>query len=196
MKTFINTIGIALALAVLSAPVMASDITNTNTANSGSLSGAAAVNDGNSLSVDASERTTVNGSDLGDRVPDVVAPGLTTTLSETCMGSISLGASFSGFGLGGGKTLIDADCVNRLNAREIARMGHVDVATEIMCENDVVRQAFKLAAKPCLKDQPEKVAQMDAANEQIAAMTVIREEKGLAPLGGAVKISVINRPDN
>jgi hypothetical protein len=92
-------------------------------------------------------------------VPGVVAPNLTTTLTETCMGSTSIGGAGVGFGFSAGTTWKDTDCVNRLNARELRTFGDTAAAKEVMCENEVVRAAYKRVGQPCAlrDDEMQKV---------------------------------------
>lgn len=92
------------------------------------------------------------GTDLSRAVGIATAPALTTTLTETCMGSTSAGAGFSGGSFSFGTTWRDTECVNRLNAREIRTYGDVQAAKEIMCSNDTVREAFKKVGRPCADD--------------------------------------------
>lgn len=89
-------------------------------------------------------------------VPAVGAPGLTTTLTETCMGSTSVGGAGVGFGFSAGTTWKDTDCVNRLNARELRTFGDTAAAKEVMCENDVVRAAYKRIGQPCAPREEDK----------------------------------------
>lgn len=104
--------------------------------------------------VDARNQSTntSTGSDLSKAVGMAVAPGLTTTLSETCMGSTSFGIGFGGGAVSGGTTHVDQDCVRRLNSREVKSLGDAVVAKEILCGNTDVRTSFKLAGRPCLID--------------------------------------------
>lgn len=103
---------------------------------------------------DARNMSTSNstGSDLSRAVGMAVAPALTSSFSETCLGSTSFSAGFAGGAFSGGTTHVDADCVRRLNAREIRALGDGIVAKEVLCGNDDVRAAFKLAGRPCLID--------------------------------------------
>ena len=79
-------------------------------------------------------------------VPAMVAPSLTTTLTETCMGSSSAAFAVAGFGMSGGTTWTDDTCIRRLDAREIRAMGAVEVAKELMCTGENNYNAFKRAA--------------------------------------------------
>ncbi len=119
--------------------------TNTNAAEAG------ASNAGNNQAI------TFQGSqasDIPNNTPNVVAPALTTTLTETCMGSTSAGASVAGFGATFGTTWRDEECVRRLNARELRAMGLGPVAMELMCDNDDIRAAFERAGRR-VEDLPQ-----------------------------------------
>ena len=135
----------ALTIAMLiSAPVMAGNSNANANASTSSSS-----QQGNAQNI-----TTENhGSDLGDAVPAVVAPSLTTTLSETCMGSTSMGVAGAGFGISFGSTWKDDACVRRLDSRELRSFGsglapndailfHF-AAKERMCADPKIRQAFE-----------------------------------------------------
>jgi hypothetical protein len=102
--------------------------------------------------VDARNQGVSIGSDLSKGIGFAAAPALTTTLTETCMGSTSVGGGFSGGSFSFGTTWRDVECVNRLNAREIKTFGDIQAAKEIMCSNDTVREAFKRVGRPCAED--------------------------------------------
>ena len=83
--------------------------------------------------------------------PSIAAPALTTTLTETCMGSYTGGVSFIGGAVTGGGTVVDKACVRRLNARELAQtLGDRDAAKEVMCGDADVARAYKMIGRPCL----------------------------------------------
>ncbi|MHB0865313.1 MAG: hypothetical protein ACYC1Y_00155 [Minisyncoccota bacterium] len=110
--------------------------------------------------------------------PPVVAPALTTTLTETCMGSSSVGASGVGFGVSFGSTWTDHDCQNRLDARQLVAMGYRDAARVVMCSNPVVREAFKATGNPCPGDEATKVSQSDSnKQDQVALVTTDSQGK-------------------
>ncbi|SAK72479.1 chemotaxis protein CheA [Caballeronia temeraria] len=81
--------------------------------------------------------------------PAIAAPSLTTTLSDTCMGSASFGLSITGFGATGGTTLVDQACVRRLDAREFRAMGLTDVALALLCQSDANRRAVEATGHLC-----------------------------------------------
>jgi len=81
--------------------------------------------------------------------PSIAAPALTTTLSDTCMGSASFGLSITGFGATGGTTLVDQACVRRLDAREFRAMGLTDVALALLCQSAANRRAVEATGHLC-----------------------------------------------
>lgn len=103
----------------------------------------------------SSQSSTVNNINTGaaESVPNVYAPNLSTTLTETCMGSTSAGAASFGFGASFGSTWSDEDCVRRLDARQMAALGEIAIAKEMMCASDTVREAAKKAGRPCKGDE-------------------------------------------
>jgi len=102
--------------------------------------------------VDARNQATNNGSDLSHAVGMAVAPALTTTFSETCMGSTSAGAGFAGGAVSVGSTWEDEACIRRLDAREIKSLGDAEAAKELLCDSPKVREAFKRVGRPCAVD--------------------------------------------
>ena len=100
---------------------------------------------------------------LGDRVPDVIAPGLTST-NGTCLGSFSAGVGISGVGVSGGKTILDEGCDRRYNAARMHDFGYSEIALEIMCADEEVYEAAMRVAqynnqKPvCAGDDPSSTA--------------------------------------
>lgn len=115
-------------------------------------------------------------------VPPVSAPGLTTTLSETCMGSTSAGAGWVGFGFSFGTTWRDSACVRRLDARQLSSLGYNLGAKELMCDSDAVRDALKRAGKPCFKDLPKEVREQ--VNPAAAADVASAERQVVSGDGG------------
>ncbi|WP_277185123.1 hypothetical protein [Caballeronia sp. BR00000012568055] len=81
--------------------------------------------------------------------PAIAAPALTTTLSDTCMGSASFGLSITGFGATGGTTMVDQACVRRLDAREFRAMGLTDVALALLCQSEANRRAVESTGHLC-----------------------------------------------
>lgn len=83
-------------------------------------------------------------------MPVITSPSLTTTLQDTCMGSTSGGVSIMGFGMSGGSTWKDEECIRRLNAKAVAEvLGDREAAKEILCGNQEVFAAFVTLGRPC-----------------------------------------------
>ena len=110
--------------------------------------------------VDARNQSNSTGSDLSKAVGVAIAPSLTTTLTETCMGSTSLGAGMSGGSVVFGTTWEDEACVRRLDARELKSIGDAEASKELMCSSKAVRKAFKSVGRPCKVDVIEKLIQL------------------------------------
>ncbi len=104
--------------------------------------------------VDARNMSTSSntGSDLSHAVGMAVAPALTTTFSETCMGSTSAGAGFAGGAVSIGSTWEDEACIRRLDAREMKSLGDAELAREILCDSPQVRAAALRVGRPCAAD--------------------------------------------
>jgi hypothetical protein len=130
---------IAIAIATLSAGAYASGAEN----NSNSYSNA-----GVYVQQNAADGVHYSGSYELKNVPAVAAPALTTTLTETCMGSSSVGGAGVGFGFSIGTTWRDTACVRRLDARQVAALGYRDAARELMCDSPAVAAAFERAGMP------------------------------------------------
>ena len=138
----------------------ASSSTSLSRSNSAALSGNSAIT-GNSptatnqsgLAGSQNSGNVVNqASDLSQMVPNVSAPNLATTLTETCMGSTSGGASAAGWGFSFGTTWRDSACVRRLDARQMSAFNDISTAREMMCDSELVREAAKRVGKPCMED--------------------------------------------
>ena len=127
--------------------------TSTSTSDSASTaSGNASGTNTNTINFPSGpEKSTVEykGSYTMKTAPTIYAPPLVTTMTDTCMGSSSLGASFSGFGLSGGTTWTDKNCVRRLDAREFRAMGMNDVAIALLCQNAENQKAVEATGRTC-----------------------------------------------
>jgi len=81
--------------------------------------------------------------------PTVYAPSLTASITETCWGSVSGAVSAVGFGITGAATIKDYDCNRRLTAAVAGKMGRMDIAFNLMCQDDQFRAAAAITDKPC-----------------------------------------------
>lgn len=78
--------------------------------------------------------TNLSGTSTVKNVPAVFAPGLTAAGLETCLGSVSGGASAIGFGATFGTTIPDPGCAARLDARTLWSMGLKKAAVARLCQ--------------------------------------------------------------
>lgn len=92
------------------------------------------------------------------------SPALTVG-SEVCAQSLSAGGQSPAFGISLGFTTTDDGCERRRNASVLFALGHVRAASELMCQDEGIREAMKAGGTPCiadvvsvLPDDPEKVA--------------------------------------
>ena len=104
--------------------------------------------------------------------PAIQAPGLTTTLSDTCMGSVSFGFSAPGFGATAGSTLVDQACVRRLDAREFRAMGLTDVALALLCQSDANRRAVEATGHLC----PGTTAPLAKAHGEVGTTALVSDD--------------------
>jgi hypothetical protein len=182
MKIFTTITALTLAM-LISAPVMAGSNANANAETTSSAS------QGNVQGI-----STTNNANLRDGVPAVVAPSLTTTLSETCMGSTSMGIAGAGFGISFGSTWKDEACVRRLDSRELRSFGaglapndailfHF-AAKERMCADPKIRQAFERVFM--MTDRKDALCQATSDDHAIAAAQ--REANRIAGTGNTTGI--------
>jgi hypothetical protein len=84
--------------------------------------------------------------------PEVIAPSVVG--GNPCSVGASGGVSMPGFGISLGGTWADKACERRQQAALLFNMGEQSIAVELMCQDDSVRAAMKLAGKPCIADIP------------------------------------------
>lgn len=105
------------------------------------------------------------------------------------MGSTSVGAGWSGASISFGTTWRDSACVRRLDARQVHQLGDAQAAKEVMCDSDLVRDAFRRVGRPCAEDGGMYVAvsapvQVDPVAEEPVPATAdpITDESDLTSL--------------
>jgi len=86
--------------------------------------------------------TNVHSSGSLSNVPAVFAPGLSAAGLETCLGSVSVGASWLGTGLTGGGSIPDPGCAARLDARSLWAMGLKKAAVARLCLNPDINRSM------------------------------------------------------
>ncbi|HTI84014.1 MAG TPA: hypothetical protein VL614_26475 [Acetobacteraceae bacterium] len=107
--------------------------------------------------------TNYSGSYTIRNTPEVIPPSVVG--GNACAVGASGGISAPGFGLAMGATWADRECERRQQAALLFNMGEQKVALELMCQDDHVRAAMKVAARPCAADiaPPVPVAEAPAA---------------------------------
>ncbi len=106
-------------------------------------------NDGNKQSVSFSDKK---------QAPGVYAPGLTSGI-DTCLGSVSAGGSIAGFGLTGGGTVVDENCVRIKLSREASVKKLETASLYLLCLNDDFRAGVRLEkGKKCPQDEQQEVS--------------------------------------
>ncbi|EKS9824414.1 chemotaxis protein CheA, partial [Burkholderia cepacia] len=155
----------------------------------------------NPYNTQTSENVNYSGTQTIKTNPSIQAPGLTTTLSDTCMGSVSVGVSFPGFGATGGTTLVDQACVRRLDAREFRAMGLTDVALALLCQSDANRRAVEATGHLCpgttaplARSNVAPSVEATVADDVKYRDPIVRDRMGLPPLGAAAPAPAQPRP--
>jgi len=90
----------------------------------------------------ATTTQSVHNSGSISNVPAVFAPGLSAAGLETCLGSVSVGASWLGTGLTGGGSIPDTGCAARLDARTLWSMGLKRQAIARLCLNPDINNSM------------------------------------------------------
>jgi hypothetical protein len=163
---------------------------NGNTANvTVSLSTGGGTSDGTAGEAGSSAYNTKATVDYGGSytvksAPAVAAPSLTSTFSDTCMGSASFGLSIVGFGATGGTTMVDEACVRRLDSREFRAMGLNDVALALLCQSASNRKAVEATGRSCpsVGPAPTAAATNTRFPEQQYTDPFVRRRLGMEPL--------------
>ena len=171
MKMKILT-GFAVAIMLVGGLVISSGSAfagSSATSTSGSASGSvAASSQGQGQSIDMIfEGSNPNIPDPAAYAPNVTAPGLTTSFSNTCHGSTSGGFSFGNgavaLGATGGNTWKDETCEARLDARLLKFLGFDEAAKARMCQMPAIRLSMKDAGTFCPQDNRQAAADKAAA---------------------------------
>lgn len=133
------------------------------TATSGSVAGSNSMSQaGAAIMQDQTNRSvSVSNNSVPRQAPSMGAPGLAAAAIETCLGSISIGASGPGAGLSFGTTVPDENCNARLNARALQALGHGNAGLVLLCQNDP-NIANALAATGYVCPSPPRQRTQDA----------------------------------
>jgi len=96
----------------------------------------------------ANVNESLTGTSTVRNVPAVFAPGLTAAGLETCLGSVSAGASVVGVGATFGTTVPDAGCAARLDARTLWSMGLRRAAIARLC---LMSEIYRSMPEVCVR---------------------------------------------
>jgi len=88
--------------------------------------------------------------------PDAYAPAITGG-TNPCQQGVSGGGSVAGFGLALGGSWSDPNCERRNLSALLHNQGQPQLAQEVLCETDTVRQARQRMGQPCIIDQPQRM---------------------------------------
>ena len=154
MKKFIATALLATTMVsgVAFAETNAGDVTgnealnntiqsNNNNDNSLHVNDGGTVVNGSNTTVTQDGTQTIN----SNQAAPVALTNLTTSGHDTCFGSVSGGVSVAGFGVGGGSTVIDENCILIKNAKLLSSLGLKDAAVALLANgNEAIFEAITL----------------------------------------------------
>jgi hypothetical protein len=132
---------------------------------------------------DTTSRIIHSGTQTVRNVPSVNGPQLTSS-NDTCMGSMSASVNVPGLGIGGGKTVIDKNCVMLKNSRELWNMGMKAAALARMCMDPDNMEALELTSFECPQTTRAKARAEANATAERSEITdpYVRSRMGLPPL--------------
>ena len=130
----------------------------------------------------------IGGTQTIRNTPEIVAPNIAG--GNPCLVGISGGGAGPGIGITLGIGYSDKGCERRNSAALLSNMGEKDVAVELMCDDDNVRQAMARTGHPCAADR----AVATPVATQIDPAVVRRQQDAAMPAQLAVA-SKPARPD-
>ena len=131
-------------------------------------SGNATIN--NNVPAHTTNETRFSGSYTVRNTPDVYAPSIAGG-ANPCVIGVSGGGAVAGFGISFGMTRNDEGCERRNIAALLHNMGEREVAQEVLCETESVRQARLRANRPCYVDRVEAARTATQATTQSQQMS-------------------------
>jgi glutamate synthase domain-containing protein 3 len=101
-------------------------------------------------------------------VPTMYAPSLTTGGSDICLGSVSGAGSILGFGISGGKTYVDDNCVLLKNSQRMASLGFANTSIVMMMQNEQIAESIRISSPAVyLQVEKDKLANLQAEYEYL-----------------------------
>jgi hypothetical protein len=108
--------------------------------------------------------------------PEIIAPNISG--GNPCLVGISGGGAGPGIGITLGIGYADRGCERRNSAALLSNMGQKDVAVELMCDDQAVREAMARTGHPCAAD---RAVATPVATTQIDPAVVRRQQVAAAP---------------
>jgi len=158
--------------------VLGSNIGQSNTTNN--ISGGSGNTTNNNSSLTNIPTDTTSNSKVTS-VPTMYAPGLTAFGSDICLGSISAAGSVLGFGISGGKTYVDDNCVMLKNSERLRSMGLLNASFTLLMENEKILAAVKDSTPmfylQLMKDKVSNLqAEIEVAKEEGESTFIFEEQ--------------------
>jgi len=153
MKYYFTGILIILMLAVALYTSVKADSTQTNVSGSntaiegGYESTTTTTYESGSSSTSTTNNTT--NSDIRSSPPTASAPAVNTMTQDVCAVGVSAGVQTFGFGVSGGKHVIDKNCERLKLARILNDFGMKVAAVAILCQDERVFESMIQAGTPC-----------------------------------------------
>jgi hypothetical protein len=146
----VSAIALSAILAITSVANAAGTRVNSNTS-SRSVSGSTSVAKGGSSKNTITNVVGGNGTNgfNGLQAPGVVGPSVSSASTDTCLGSISFGASGPGGGLSFGTTTEDRPCNARKDALLLNALGLKKAAREALCTDPAMYATLAAAGIRC-----------------------------------------------
>ena len=123
----------------------------------------------------------VSGTQTIKNVPSVSGPPLVSS-NDTCMGSTSFGINGPGFGVGGGSTWTDNNCVMLKNAREMWNYGYRAGAIARLCYDDLNKESMELTGAICPQTKKANSVQAPAPVRDVVGSDGSRGYTGTDPV--------------
>jgi len=76
-------------------------------------------------------------------VPSMSAPMLVANGSDICLGSLSGSFSMLGYGISGGRTVVDENCVLLKNSARLKELGFVNASIGLLMSNESIKEAIR-----------------------------------------------------
>ena len=151
--TFSAILIIVVCLLAFLGPKVFGDTTQTNTSGSNTAIEGNYSSDSTTTYESGSESTSTTTSTTNSNIqsspPSASAPSFNAMTQDVCAVGISAGLQTFGFGLSGGKQVIDKNCERLKLARILDQFGMKVAAVAILCQDERVFESMIQAGTPC-----------------------------------------------